>query len=119
MTPSNIQKIRTAVALLRTHGENAAADGLLDVVEPGVLGIVKEAVTTGGVNSRRVASSVAMDREDESVPVLGGASHPLPGALCPHRYISTRSGIATDRAEVICAECGTVLGIVVAHGNVP
>ena len=38
MTPSSLQKLRTAVALLRTHGENDAADGLLDVMEGEVAG---------------------------------------------------------------------------------
>ncbi|MDP2317485.1 MAG: hypothetical protein Q8P41_31665 [Pseudomonadota bacterium] len=47
MISSGVQKIRAAIALLRTHGENDAADGLLEVVEPKVLGVVKFAVSSG------------------------------------------------------------------------
>jgi len=86
MTHSDVQKIRTAVAVLRGYAENEVADGLLDVVEP-------------------IIAREAQGSPPKRFEIPGGHGGP-----CPHAYIASRSGVAVAGTEAVCACCGTIVG---------
>lgn len=86
MTPSDVQKIRIAIAVLRGYAENEAAEGLLDVVEP------------------------IIAREAQSAPPKRFEIPKGYGGLCPHIRVTSRSGVAVAGAEAVCACCGIIVG---------